>query len=56
MIALLRVLDGAEYPDRVQWIEDLKAIRTGVDAAIFMAEAKLKLQYGLDMKKLMRER
>jgi len=54
-IALRRALDGTEYADRVQWIADFNAIRTGVDAAIFMTDAKLKVQYGLDMKKVMRE-
>jgi phospholipase C len=54
-IALRRALDGTEYADRVQWIADFKAIRTGVDAAIFMTEAKLKVQHGLDMKKVTRE-
>jgi len=54
-IALRRALDGAEYPDRVQWLADFNAIRTGVDAALFLTEAKLKVQHGLDMKKVTRE-
>jgi len=54
-VALLKVLQTAEYPERVQWIEDYKAINTGIDAAIFMAEAKLKVRYGMDIKKLSRE-
>jgi phospholipase C len=54
-IALLKVLQGAEYPDRAKWIEDYKKIKTGVDAAIFMTEAKLKLKYGVDFKKIERD-
>ncbi|MBN8736131.1 MAG: hypothetical protein J0H27_07660 [Xanthomonadales bacterium] len=50
-IALLRVLQDAAYPDRQQWIEDYRRIRNNLDAAIFMAEAKLKLHYGADVKK-----
>ncbi|HWA42576.1 MAG TPA: alkaline phosphatase family protein [Hypericibacter adhaerens] len=50
-IALLRVLQDAEYPDRQQWIEDYRKIRNKLDAAIFMKEAKLKLRYGADVKK-----
>jgi hypothetical protein len=54
-IVLRRALEGTEYADRVQWLADFHAIRTGVDAAIFMTEAKLKIQHGLDMKKATRE-
>lgn len=54
-VALLKVLQTAESPERVQWIEDYKAIDTGIDAAIFMAEAKLKVRHGMDIKKLSRE-
>ena len=54
-VALLRVLQISEHPERVQWIEDYKAISTGIDAAIFMAEAKLKVRFGMDVKKMRRE-
>src|SRR3982750_626681 len=37
-VALLKALQTAEYPERVQWIEDYKAVETGVDAALFMTE------------------
>jgi hypothetical protein len=50
-VALLRVLQDADYPDRQQWIEDYRQIRSNLDAAIFMTEAKLKLRYGADVKK-----
>jgi phospholipase C len=54
-IALRRALDGTAYEDRVQWLADFQAIRTGVDASTFMTEAKLKVKYGIDMKKVTRE-
>ena len=54
-VALLKVLQTAEYPERMQWIEDYRAIETGVDAAIFMAEATLRTRYGMDIKKRSRE-
>ena len=54
-VALLRAIENTEYPDRVAWIEDFKRIRNAVDAALFMTEAKLKVRYGMDMKKLARE-
>jgi hypothetical protein len=50
-VALLRVLQDVDYPDRQQWIEDYRKIRKNLDAAIFMTEAKLKLRYGADVKK-----
>jgi phospholipase C len=50
-VALLRVLQDSEYPDRQQWIQEYRQIRTSLDAAIFMTEAKLKLRYGADVKK-----
>lgn len=50
-VALLRVLQDAAYPDRQQWIDDFRRIRSNLDAAIFMTEAKLKLRYGADVKK-----
>jgi phospholipase C len=54
-VALLRILQNVEYPERIGWIEDFKKIESGIDAAIFMIEAKLKLRYSIDFKKIMRE-
>ena len=48
---LLKVLQTAEHPEREQWIEQYKAIDTGVDAALFMNEAKLKVTHGIDLKR-----
>jgi phospholipase C len=50
-VALLRILLTARYPERQQWIEQYKAISNGIDAALFMTEARLKLQYGIDFKR-----
>jgi phospholipase C len=50
-VALLRVLQEVDHPDRQQWVEDYRKIRNNLDAAIFMTEAKLKLRYGADVKK-----
>jgi phospholipase C len=50
-VALLKVLQTADYPERKQWIEQYKAISTGVDAALFMTEAKLKVLHGIDLKR-----
>ena len=54
-IALRQAVDGASYADRVQWLADFGAIRTGIDAAIFMTEATLKVRHGIDMKKVARD-
>jgi hypothetical protein len=54
-VALLRALEDCDYPERVKWLEDYKRIQSGVDAALFMTEAKLKARYGIDMKKLVRK-
>ena len=50
-VALLRILQTARYPERQQWIDQYKAISNGIDAALFMTEARLKLQYGIDFKR-----
>jgi hypothetical protein len=50
-VALLRILTTARYPERQQWVDQYKAISNGIDAALFMAEARLKLQYGIDFKR-----
>ena len=54
-IALRKVLMVSAYPERKKWIEDFKNVKTGADAALFMIEAKLKLKYAIDVKKMMRE-
>jgi hypothetical protein len=54
-VALLKMLHSSEYPERKQWLKDFKVIETGIDAALFMTEAKLKLKYAIDMKKALRE-
>jgi hypothetical protein len=51
-VVLMKVLQTAEYPERVGWIEQFKDIKMGFDAAIFMNEAKLKLNYSIDLKKV----
>jgi phospholipase C len=50
-VALLKALQTAPYPERQEWIDQFTTIATGVDAALFMTEAKLKLRYGIDMKR-----
>jgi phospholipase C len=50
-IALLKIAPTAPHPERQQWIDQYKAINTSVDAALFMTEARLKLQHGIDMKR-----
>jgi phospholipase C len=50
-IALLRALEDAEHPDRLEWIECYRRIRSNLDAAIFMSEAILKIRHGIDVKR-----
>jgi phospholipase C len=50
-IALLKVLQSAGDQERVQWIQQYKEIATGIDSAIFMTEAKLKVKHSIDLKK-----
>jgi phospholipase C len=47
-VALLRVLNDVQQPDRDRWIERYKAIGSSIDAAIFMIDAKIKLRHHLD--------
>ena len=54
-IALLKVLQTAKYPYRDKWIENFKNIKTGIDAAIFMTEAKLQLKHDIDFNKILLE-
>jgi phospholipase C len=50
-VALLKILQTADYPERGEWIAQYKAIHTGVDAALFITEAKLKVLHGMDLKR-----
>jgi len=50
-VALLKVLQTAQHPEREVWIDDYKQVQTGVDAAIYMTEARLLLRHGIDVKK-----
>jgi phospholipase C len=50
-VALLRVLQNADYTERVQWLIQYQEMQTAVDAALFMTEAKLKLKLGINVKK-----
>lgn len=52
--ALLKVLPKSEYPERVKWTEHFKECKTTLDLGIFMAEAKLKTTYSIDIKKVLR--
>lgn len=54
-IALLKVLQKASYPERQQWIENFRNIKYGVDAGLFMTEAKLKLRHGIDFNTIKRQ-
>lgn len=51
-IALLRILLKARHPERGRWIEQYKAISNAVDAGLFLVEARLKLQHGIDVRTL----
>ena len=54
-VALTRLLQQCAYPERVKWLEEFKSINTKVDAAKFLVEAKLKIKYQIDIKKVLRE-
>jgi phospholipase C len=54
-VALLKVLQTAQHPERAEWIEQYKDIHNKVDAAIFMTEAKLKIRYAIDFKTYSKE-
>ena len=53
-VALLKVLQTAEHPERQAWIDQYKAMTTAVDHALFMSEARLKVQHGIDLKRFER--
>jgi len=44
------VRSRGSHTDREQWIAQYRAMRQGVDAALFMTDAKLKIQHGIDLK------
>jgi phospholipase C len=50
-VALMKVLQTAEYPERERWIEQFKAIETRTDAALFIVDAKLQIRYDIDFKR-----
>jgi phospholipase C len=50
-VALMKVLQTAQYPERVRWIEQFEAIETNTDAALFITEAKLQIRYDIDFKR-----
>jgi phospholipase C len=50
-VALMKVLQTAEYPERERWIEQFEAIETNTDAALFITEAKLQIRYDIDFKR-----
>ncbi|GGX73333.1 alkaline phosphatase family protein [Streptomyces hiroshimensis] len=50
-VALMKVLQTAQYPERVRWIEQFEAIRSRTDAELFMVEAKLQIRHDIDFKR-----
>jgi phospholipase C len=50
-VALLKVLQTAEPPERQKWIDQYKAMTTAIDHALFMTEARLKVEHGIDLKR-----
>ena len=50
-VALMKVLQTAEYPERERWIDQFEAIETNTDAALFITEAKLQIRYDIDFKR-----
>jgi phospholipase C len=50
-VALLKVLQTAEPPERQEWIDQYKEMTTAIDHALFMTEARLKVQHGIDLKR-----
>jgi hypothetical protein len=50
-VALLKVLQTADYPERAEWLEQYRAVTTSLDAALFMTDAKLKVRHGIDLKR-----
>lgn len=54
-VAMLKVLADVEAPERAQWIEEYKKVETGIDAAVLVEAAKLKLRHGIDVMRFKRE-
>jgi phospholipase C len=50
-VALMKVLQTAQHPERERWIEQFDAIETNTDAALFITEAKLQIRYDIDFKR-----
>jgi phospholipase C len=50
-VALLKVLQTAEPPERQEWIDQYKEMTTAIDHALFMTEARLKVRHGIDLKR-----
>ena len=48
-VALLRVLNHVQQPERDRWIAQYKSIDTTVDAALFMVDSKLRLRHGIEL-------
>jgi len=50
-VALMKVLQTSEYPERERWLEQFKAIKTREDAELFIVEAKLQIRHDIDLKR-----
>ena len=50
-VALMKVLQTAEYPERERWIGQFESITTKTDAALFITEAKLQIRHDIDFKR-----
>lgn len=44
-VALLRVLNDVQEPERSRWIERYKAVDSSIDAALFMVDAKIEVRH-----------
>lgn len=54
-VALLKLLQASEYPEREAWKEEFKNLKSELDVAVFLTEAKLKIRHNIDIKKMLRE-
>lgn len=54
-IGLLKVLMTAKYPEREKWKEAFKKINTKLDVAQFLVEAKLQINFKVDVHRMERE-
>ncbi|TDV19579.1 alkaline phosphatase family protein [Paraburkholderia caballeronis] len=48
-VALLKVLNRTTQPDKARWLDAYRGVQTGIDAAIFMTDAKLKVKHRIDV-------